>query len=185
MARVLIGECPVPASPLLALGFGWQRSRRHSPACLLPALPCDPWQVDYFREWQADLKARYDEARQAGFDSASVAEVEAVQDRMTQVWWHVGQLKPAFLCYLAHTLLPENSGQLPLWREIAVEVMQHMDERSVGIVVGLLLPARWLGGCWAARMMMMITGTCAKLPSTGSHVTLPLCGSGPAAAVLD
>ena len=82
-----------------------------------------------------ELKASYLAAKVAGFDADSVADVEAVCDRMTAIWWHVGQLKPDYLCHLTCAALPENSGQLPLWREIAEEVMQQLDERSISIVV--------------------------------------------------
>ncbi|KAL4854893.1 Protein-ribulosamine 3-kinase [Chlorella vulgaris] len=85
-------------------------------------------------EHLAELTASYDAASAAGFDEQSVAHVETVCDRMTQVWWHVGQLKPAYLCYLAHVALPENSGSLPLWREIAEELLPEMDKQSINIL---------------------------------------------------
>lgn len=53
----------------------------------------------------------YQAAEAAGFDDASVAEVEATTDRMTNMWWHVGQLQPAWLSALAYKAYPENSGQ--------------------------------------------------------------------------
>jgi hypothetical protein len=90
----------------------------------------------------------YVAAKAAGFDSASVAEVEAVQDRMAQVWWHVGEMKPAYLCYLAHAVLPENSAQFPLWREIAAEVLPQMDEAQRAILVRRLP----LQGPWPRRV---------------------------------
>ena len=94
-----------------------------------------PLQIDFFQQWQADLGVAYSAAQAAGFDGDSVAEVERVTDRMTETWWHVGQLKPSFLCYLAHKALPANSSQLPLWREIAGEVLPQLDEASRAIVV--------------------------------------------------
>ncbi|KAL4458240.1 hypothetical protein ABPG75_013105 [Micractinium tetrahymenae] len=88
----------------------------------------------FVREWQAELRAAYQAAEAAGFDDASVAEVEATTDRMTNMWWHVGQLQPAWLSALAYKAYPENSGQLPLWREIAAEVLPELDESSRALV---------------------------------------------------
>ena len=52
-----------------------------------------------------------------------------------QMWWHVGQLRPAYLSYLAHVALPENSGQLALWREIASEVMPYITDMGLALLV--------------------------------------------------
>jgi hypothetical protein len=108
------------------------------------------FQLDFFRQWQAELTASYDAASAAGFDEQSVAHVETVCDRMTQVWWHVGQLKPAYLCYLAHVALPDNSGSLPLWREIAEELLPEMDKQSINILVGWLPGLPSCGTCQTA-----------------------------------
>lgn len=155
-----------------------------------------PPQLAFVREWQADLCAVYPAAEAGGFDSASVEKVEATIDRMTNMWWHVGQLQPAWLSALAFRMYPENSGQaskaekpasdsggaavrckpgvlgqrqaaacpaagtcyphvrhndarckplsfhpsapslqLPLWREIAAEVLPELNERSRALVV--------------------------------------------------
>ena len=51
------------------------------------------------------------------------------------MWWHVGQLRPAYLSYLAHVAMPKNSGQLALWREIAAEVMPYIDDNGLALVV--------------------------------------------------
>lgn len=82
-------------------------------SCRSSTLPAHlpPLQLAYVREWQAELCAVYRAAEAAGFDDASVAEVEATTDRMTKMWWHVGQLQPAWLSALAFRAYPENSGQ--------------------------------------------------------------------------
>ena len=102
--------------------------------------------MDYYRQWQAELSVSYVAAKASGFDADGVADVEAVQERMTQVWWHVGEMKPAYLCYLAHAALPENSAQFPLWREIAAEVLPQLDETQRALLVSGrgLRPARCL-----------------------------------------
>jgi hypothetical protein len=92
-------------------------------------------QLDYYRQWQAELSMSYVAASAAGFDEKSVEEVVRVQDRMMQLWWHISQLKPAYLCYLAHAALPENSSSFPLWREIAEEVLPQMDDTRRAILV--------------------------------------------------
>ncbi|KAI3435673.1 hypothetical protein D9Q98_001731 [Chlorella vulgaris] len=90
--------------------------------------------LDYYRQWQAELSMSYVAASAAGFDEKSVEEVVRVQDRMMQLWWHISQLKPAYLCYLAHAALPENSSSFPLWREIAEEVLPQMDDTRRAIL---------------------------------------------------
>ncbi len=92
-------------------------------------------QLDYYRQWQAELAASYLAAEAGGFDDASVAEVEAVQERMASVWWHVGHMKPAYLCYLTNAALPEDSAQFPLWRELAERLLPELDENSRAILV--------------------------------------------------
>ncbi|KAL4422095.1 hypothetical protein ABPG77_001563 [Micractinium sp. CCAP 211/92] len=90
--------------------------------------------LDYYRQWQAELAASYLAAEAGGFDDASVAEVEAVQERMASVWWHVGHMKPAYLCYLTNAALPEDSAQFPLWRELAERLLPELDENSRAIL---------------------------------------------------
>ncbi|KAL4458239.1 hypothetical protein ABPG75_013104 [Micractinium tetrahymenae] len=90
--------------------------------------------LDYYRQWQAELASSYIAAEGGGFDAASVAEVEAVQERMASVWWHVGHLKPAYLCYLTNAALPEDSAQFPLWRELAERLLPELDENSRAIL---------------------------------------------------
>lgn len=90
--------------------------------------------LDYYRQWQAELAASYIAAEAGEFDAASVAEVEAVQERMASVWWHVGHLKPAYLCYLTNAALPEDSAQFPLWRELAERLLPELDENSRAIL---------------------------------------------------
>jgi hypothetical protein len=92
-------------------------------------------QLEYYRQWQAELSVAYQAADAAGFDGDSVGEVEALQERMTQVWWHASQTKPAYLCFLANAALPENSAQFPLWREIGAEVLPQLDETQRGLLV--------------------------------------------------
>lgn len=147
-----------------------------------------PLQLDFVRQWQAELRVSYQAADAAGFDAGSVAELEALVQSMTEVggstpgwrrcqtgcmvypfcvdaswhtgcaqqawqlptatpslppqmWWHVGQLRPAYLSYLAHVALPENSGQLALWREIASEVMPYINDTGLALVVRAAPPA--------------------------------------------
>lgn len=102
--------------------------------------------MDYYRQWQAELSVSYLAAKAAGFNEESVADVEAVQDRMTKVWWHVGEMKPAYLCYLAHAALPEDSAQFSVWREIAEEVLPQMDDTQRVLLVSSSCGARDLGG---------------------------------------
>lgn len=105
------------------------------PAAALALRPPAPPQLDYYRQWQAELAASYIAAEAGEFDAASVAEVEAVQERMASVWWHVGHLKPAYLCYLTNAALPEDSAQFPLWRELAERLLPELDENSRAILV--------------------------------------------------
>lgn len=88
----------------------------------------------FVRQWQADLHVAYQAADASGFDGSSVAELEGLVKRMTEMWWHVGQLRPAYLSYLAHVALPENSGQLALWREIASEVMPYITDMGLALL---------------------------------------------------
>lgn len=77
----------------------------------------------------------YEAADASGFDEASASDVVAVTDRMTEMWWHVGQLRPAYLSYMAHAALPDNSSRHPRWREIAEELMPYMSEPAMVLVV--------------------------------------------------
>jgi hypothetical protein len=81
---------------------------------------------------------------------------------MSEVWWHVSHLKPAYVCYLAHAALPEGSGQLPLWREIAEVVLPQLDETSRGILVRCCCRRRRRCCCrcclWAGGLASCLTG---------------------------
>ena len=127
------------------------------PACLHPTPPCCPapaprpprLQLAFVREWQADLAVAFEAAAAAGFEPCAAAEAEAVVNRMAEMWWHVGQLRPAYLSHLAHATMPANSSQLPLWREIAGEVMPYIDENGLALVVcggGRACVWVWVGG---------------------------------------
>ena len=74
-------------------------------------------------------------AEAAGFDAASLAEVDACMERMTEIWWHCSQLRPAYLSYLAHAALPEDSGQLQLWCDIAADILPQLDDGSRAVLV--------------------------------------------------
>ena len=80
------------------------------------------------------------------------------------MWWHIGELRPTYVCFLAHAALPEDSANFPLWREIAADMLPEMSEarRATLVRAGKGCRAGWLpeGNRGAGRARRARCGVC-------------------------